>query len=80
MKRPERDPDRPVQVEYNVSWPGVNSGEIDTFELDRAEWDAMTPAERVQQIEERVETRANDLVNWGWHIYDKDDYAATETS
>lgn len=70
----------PVVLEYTVSWPGVNGGETDTFEIPRDEWDKMTPAERYQRCDDMVESRAADLVGWGWHISDPDDYAATEES
>jgi hypothetical protein len=72
------DPRPPVEVSYTISWPGLDGNETDTFEIPRAEWDALTPAERTARIEDCVQARFVDLCGWGWHIYDKADYAATE--
>ena len=68
----------PVVLEYTVSWPGVNGGESDTFEIPRDEWDAMTWYERTKRCDDMVEARAADLIGWGWPIPDPDDSAATE--
>jgi hypothetical protein len=66
--------DKPVIVELNVEYPG--GSESETYEIDRAEWDAMTPAERDKDIERAAEDFATNYVNWGWYIADPDDYAA----
>jgi len=68
----------PVLVEVNVSWPGLDGNHDETIEIDRDKWDAMTPAERTAHCEGLAAETARDLVSWGWHIYNAEDYAATE--
>lgn len=64
----------PVVVSLHVE--GFGGQEDETYEIDRAEWDAMTPAEREADIARAAEDFATNIVNWGWHIEDPEDYAA----
>jgi hypothetical protein len=72
------DPRPPVLVEINVSWPGFDGQHNETIEVSRDKWDAMTWYERTQYCETLAEETAADMVGWGWHIPDQDDYATTE--
>lgn len=47
----------------------------DTQEIDRAEWDAMTPAERLALIEDMSTTHMTNAGGYGWAIEDPDDEA-----
>jgi hypothetical protein len=66
----------PVIVSLHVE--GFGESENETHEIPRAEWDAMTPVERVKAAEEAAGVFAGNCVGWGWHIDDPQDYAATE--
>lgn len=76
----DSQPRPPVVVEYNLSWPGVGGSESDTVEIPRDEWDAMSPAARLQLCESIADEAAYNRFAWGWHIADPDDYASTEES
>lgn len=47
-----------------------------TVEIDRAEWDAMTPAQRAQDLNERAVDFVNNQGGYGWWIDDPEDSAA----
>ncbi|MEU1240079.1 hypothetical protein ABZ388_06940 [Micromonospora parva] len=49
---------------------------IDTAEIDRAEWDAMTPQQRAVEVQTLASEHMNNSGGYGWHINDPDDYAA----
>lgn len=66
----------PVRVSMNVE--GFGSSETEELEIDRAEWEAMTIAQRNEYIDQAAEDFATNYVNWGWHIEDADDLADTE--
>lgn len=74
----DSNPRPPVVVEYSISWSGVGASEIGTFEIDRDEWDAMSPAERLEEARIGAQGIVENTVTWGWHIEDPDDYASTE--
>lgn len=65
----------PVVISLNVE--GFGGSESDTHEVARAEWDAMTPAERNKLADGVASDFAFNYVGWGWHIADPDDYAST---
>lgn len=68
-------PDRPhVTVSLNVE--GFSGDASGTHEVDRGEWDAMTPAERVALLDQSAADHAANYVGWGWHITDPADAAA----
>lgn len=64
----------PVVVSLHVEAFGQSRD--DTAEIERDEWDAMTPAERSELIDGYAEGLAANHVGWGWHINDPTDYAA----
>lgn len=66
----------PVRASLNVQWEGGHR--IEEIEIDRAEWDAMSPDERAKMLDQESTSHAADYVGWGWHIADPDDLAATE--
>lgn len=68
----------PVIVEYSIEWPDEAAFEEGSFEIDRAEWDKMTPAERTRRCQDGAEEFVRNSVGWGWNIPNPDDYAATE--
>lgn len=68
----------PVVIEYSIYWPSADASEVGTFQIDRDEWDAMTPAQRLARAENGAQDIVENTVTWGWHIPDPDDYAATE--
>lgn len=72
MSAPEKRP--PVVVAMSVEFPG--GYEADTQEIDRDEWDAMTPEQRTACMERAVSDFAADYVSYGWSISDTDDYLA----
>lgn len=65
----------PVVVRLNVE--GFGDSATDEYEVDRAEWDAMNPADRAAMLDEVATSHANDHVSWGWRIDDPDDLAET---
>lgn len=66
------DQTRPVIVQLNCEAnPSTN-----TEEIDRAEWDAMTPAERGAMLDEMVNTHMSNSGGGGWYIADTDDEAS----
>jgi len=72
---PSNEERPPVVVSLNVE--AFSDSRSDTAEIPRAEWDAMTPAERTKRVSEMASDFANDYVGYGWHIDDPDDYAST---
>lgn len=64
----------PVIVALHVE--AFGEGRDDTVAVDRDQWEAMTPAERVKLLEDHAEEFAVNYVGWGWHIEDSADYAA----
>lgn len=48
----------------------------ETLEIDRAEWDSMTPAERLELVEDAALEHVNNQGGWGWAIEDPADEAA----
>jgi hypothetical protein len=72
------DKPRPVIVEiFTAARASINSEQSDTVEIDRAEWDAMTPAERSRLCDELADTTAYNRFEWGWNIKDEQDMAQT---
>ena len=69
---------KPVIVTINSSCDHASGTARDDIEIDREEWDEMTPAERVAYLDESADTLAMNRFSWGWHIADADDMAATE--
>jgi hypothetical protein len=47
-----------------------------TVEISRAEWDAMTPAQRRARVEDEADQHVNDQGGYGWCIDDSDDDAS----
>lgn len=47
----------------------------DTVEIDRAEWEAMTPAERYAYVTNAADEHINSSGGYGWYIADPDDEA-----
>jgi hypothetical protein len=64
----------PVRVTINIEIHPTT----EHHEIDRAEWDAMTPAERRDVIEGVAEAVMQNAGGYGWHIDDPDDAASTE--
>lgn len=50
----------------------------ETVEIDRADWDAMTPAERADLLDVMAAEHVASAGGYGWHISNPDDAAATE--
>lgn len=67
-------PRPPVIIELHVEGFGEQSD--DTAEIDRDEWDAMTPAERSRKLDRYADEHMSNAVSYGWHIKDPTDYAA----
>lgn len=72
MRTSENRP--PVVIDLHVE--GFGDSRDDTLEVDRDEWDAMTPKQREELAVRAAEDFAANYVGWGWHIVDADDYAA----
>lgn len=66
----------PVIVSLNVEGFGDNAE--DKQEIDRDQWDRMSPKERQELLDDLAEVHAMNHVGWGWHIYNPADLAATE--
>jgi hypothetical protein len=62
----------PVVVNLKVEYSGGHEQEV--IEIPRDEWDAMTPAQRLADVEERAANHAYNYVGWGWHIDNTGDY------
>lgn len=63
----------PVRVTINIE---INPT-TETVEIDRAEWDAMTPADRRAMCDDLAEAAMQNAGGYGWHIADPSDEAAT---
>lgn len=50
----------------------------ETVEIDRAEWDAMTPAERARMLSDMAVDHINNSGGGGWWIDDPEDSAAAD--
>lgn len=68
----------PVVVLLHVEWP--NDSRTEPCEIDRDAWDAMTPVERLEEVEMLASEHAGNHVSYGWHINDATDYRAVEQS
>lgn len=68
---------RPVVVNLNVQ--GFGQSESETLEVDRDEWDALTPAERLVLVDSAAADFAANYVGWGWYIADPGDMNAVGT-
>jgi hypothetical protein len=66
----------PVVIDMHVEAFGDSRDE--TTEIDRDEWDAMTPAERAAMVQECADEFAASYVAWGWNIADEADAAAAD--
>lgn len=64
----------PVRVTINIE----ANPRTEEHEIDRAEWDAMTPALRRDLLESLMDAAVQNAGGYGWHIDDPDDAAATE--
>lgn len=51
-----------------------------TEEIDRAEWNAMTPAERAKTLDDMLATHMANAGGGGWRIPDPDDEAEVGTA
>lgn len=49
---------------------------VETYEVDRAEWDAMTPGQRLALVEAALDEHVANAGGYGWSIADPDDEAA----
>lgn len=65
----------PVVVSLNVE--GFSGRSTEEIEIDRAEWDALTPEGRSELLQELADEHAANHVGWGWHIDNPDDLKAT---
>lgn len=72
MPNPEKRP--PVVLDMHVE--GFADSRDETLEIDRDEWDAMTPEQRVALADRAAEDFAVNYVGWGWNIANPVDYAA----
>jgi hypothetical protein len=61
----------PVKVIVNVE----ANPSIETYEIDRAEWDAMTPGQRYKYLNGMAMEDMNNAGGCGWHIEDAEDAA-----
>ncbi|MFI7073526.1 DUF7167 family protein [Micromonospora sediminicola] len=66
----------PVIIELNCE----ANPSTDTVEIDRAEWNAMTPGERAAMIDAMVDEHIGNSGGAGWHIDDENDYATVGTA
>lgn len=64
----------PVVIDLHVEAFGDSRDE--TIEIDRDEWDTMTPEKRAEMAREAAGEFAANYAAWGWNIADPDDYAA----
>lgn len=65
----------PVVIEMHVEAFGDSRDE--TFEVDRDEWESLTPQKREALAQDAVDEFAANYVAWGWNIVDTTDYAST---
>lgn len=54
------------------------STETEEVEIERDQWDRMSPAERNAHCEQIADETAYNRFSWGWHIHDPADMASTE--
>lgn len=65
----------PVRVTIRVE----ANPRVEEFEIDRDEWDAMTPAARKDMLDDAALESVNNAGGYGWNLDDPDDEAATES-
>ena len=68
-------PAGPVLIRVTVE--GFGGVTYEVAEVDRAEWDALSPAGRSQLCQEIADDVAGNIVSWGWTIRDDDDMQST---
>ncbi|MET8278329.1 hypothetical protein [Micromonospora sp. NPDC005174] len=66
----------PVVIELNCE----ANPSTDTVEIDRAEWDAMTPSDRAVMLNDMVDEHISTSGGGGWYIADTDDEASVGTT
>ena len=68
----------PVRIHLYVDTGLANASHEDDIEIPRNEWNAMTPAERRDLLDDNAEILMSNHIEYGWQIEDEDDHAATE--
>jgi hypothetical protein len=63
----------PVRVTINIEISPCT----ETYEIDRAAWDAMTPTQRREYLDDMVQVELANAGGAGWDLDDPDDEAAT---
>jgi hypothetical protein len=74
MSTTEKRP--PVVIELHVE--AFSDERDETLEVERGEWDQMTPEQRSALASDAVDTMMSNYVSAGWNIADSDDMASTE--
>lgn len=75
----DNEPRPPVRIEIVCSDRSASgSTQTEIFEIPRAEWDAMSPAERRKTCDNVADETAYNRFSWGWNISEPADYASTE--
>ncbi len=65
---------QPVVVSLNVE--GFGEHVTESHEIDRTEWDGMTPGERAELLDDMAAVHAGNYLAWGWSLADPDDMDA----
>lgn len=68
----------PVRVRLYVDTGFSGAEHDDVIEIERAEWNGMTPAERRAYLADEARTLMENHIEWGWLISDDADMADTE--
>lgn len=68
----------PVRVDINTGCNCLNGGQTDEEEIDRDEWEALTPQGRIELLDGIADGYAENRFAWGWHVPDADDMRMTE--
>lgn len=62
----------PVRINWTISIGFVSAVRKGTFEIDREEWDSLTPTERTKYIAEMYDQKVSEYIDGGWQVANAD--------
>lgn len=62
----------PVRIDYTISIGFANAKHSDTMEIDRDEWNSLTPLAREKYVEEMYAQEVANVLDGGWSLTNAD--------
>jgi len=62
----------PVRISWTISIGYPTAKHRGTWEIDREEWNSMTPAARVDHLEEMYQQELSNVLDGGWNLENAD--------